>query len=203
LNHLGGGCGRLFFTSSQLTGRVSMKWYQVTKTINGRRYLYWQKTYRAGGSVKTLNKYIGPANNPPRMPSLRAAMQNLPQSHRDLRVQYDAGKLTKLEYLEATTAKPAEVPLQPRTVAPQLDTRSSDRPLTPEGALEFITPFTQGIDPYYLRQRDKERREDERIQYGPMKARLKRQLAKIRAAKRKSRGIKALNPFLALAIKRK
>lgn len=38
-----------------------MEWYQVVKTINGRKYLYWQKTYRQGGSVKTRNKYIGPA----------------------------------------------------------------------------------------------------------------------------------------------
>jgi hypothetical protein len=180
-----------------------MSWYQVTKTINGRKYLYWQKTYRVGSSVKTLNKYIGPANNPPRMPSVRAVMQNLPEPHKELRAHYDAGKITKLEYLEGITAKPAEVPLQPPTVAPQLDTRSCDRPLTPEGALEFITPFTQGIDPYYVRQRDKERRDDERIQYGPMKARLKRQLARIRAAKNNTKGIKALNPFLALGMKRK
>jgi hypothetical protein len=180
-----------------------MKWYQVTKTINGRRYLYWQKTYRVGSSVLTLNKYIGPANNPPRMPSVGAVMQNLPEVHKELRSQYDAGTITKLKYLEGIATKPADVPLQPRTVAPQLDTRSSDRPLTPEAALEFITPFSQGIDPYYVRQRDKVRREDERIQYGPAKARLKRQLAKIRAAKRKTKGTKALNPFLALGIKHK
>jgi hypothetical protein len=37
-----------------------MDWYRVVKTINGRRYLYLQKTYRVGRSVKTLNKYIGP-----------------------------------------------------------------------------------------------------------------------------------------------
>lgn len=38
-------------------------WYRVTKRINGRLYDYWQKTYRVGGSVKTLNKYIGPAGS--------------------------------------------------------------------------------------------------------------------------------------------
>jgi hypothetical protein len=37
-----------------------MNWYRVTKTIRGRKYDYWQKTYRVGRSVKTLNKYIGP-----------------------------------------------------------------------------------------------------------------------------------------------
>jgi hypothetical protein len=40
-----------------------MDWYQVIKTIRGRRYLYWQKTYRVGRKVKTLNEYIGPAGS--------------------------------------------------------------------------------------------------------------------------------------------
>jgi hypothetical protein len=72
----------------------------VVKTINGRQYLYWQKTYRVGSSVKTLNKYIGPANDPPRMRSLGAQMENLPQAHKDLRAQFDVGKLTKAQYLD-------------------------------------------------------------------------------------------------------
>lgn len=37
-----------------------MDWYRVVKTIKGRKYDYWQKTYRVGRHVKTLNKYIGP-----------------------------------------------------------------------------------------------------------------------------------------------
>jgi hypothetical protein len=37
------------------------KWYKVTKHINGRFYHYWQRTYRVGKSMKTENKYIGPA----------------------------------------------------------------------------------------------------------------------------------------------
>jgi hypothetical protein len=37
-----------------------MRWYKVVKTINGRRYLYWQHTYREAGKVKTKNRYIGP-----------------------------------------------------------------------------------------------------------------------------------------------
>src|SRR4051794_13835408 len=83
-----------------------MKWYQVTKTINGRQYLYWQKTYRVGGSVKTLNRYIGPSHNPLRMRSLAAQMADLPEAHKKLRAEYDAGKMTKVEYLEAITGKP-------------------------------------------------------------------------------------------------
>ena len=35
--------------------------YRVTKKINGRFYDYWQRTYRVGKSVKTENRYIGPA----------------------------------------------------------------------------------------------------------------------------------------------
>ena len=72
-----------------------MERYQVTKTIKDRKYLYWQKTYRCGGSVKTLNKYIGPGANPPRMPSLAAVMQGKPERHQRLRKDYDAGRITK------------------------------------------------------------------------------------------------------------
>lgn len=39
-----------------------MDWYRVVKTIKGRRYHYWQKTYRVGKQVRTLNKYIGPVD---------------------------------------------------------------------------------------------------------------------------------------------
>ena len=38
-----------------------MGWYTVTKTINGRKYLYLQMTYRDGRKVRTKNKYLGPA----------------------------------------------------------------------------------------------------------------------------------------------
>jgi hypothetical protein len=41
-----------------------MQWYHVIKRIKGRRYHYWQKTYREGGIVKTLNRYIGPVDGP-------------------------------------------------------------------------------------------------------------------------------------------
>jgi ADP-Ribosyltransferase in polyvalent proteins len=40
-----------------------MEWYRVVKVINGRKYIYEQKTYREGKHVRTLNRYIGPANN--------------------------------------------------------------------------------------------------------------------------------------------
>ena len=38
-------------------------WYKVVKRIKGRPYLYWQKTWREGGKVKTKNKYVGPAGS--------------------------------------------------------------------------------------------------------------------------------------------
>jgi len=44
-------------------GDTAMKWYRVTKTIKGRRYHYLQRTFRVGNSVKTENKYIGPAGS--------------------------------------------------------------------------------------------------------------------------------------------
>jgi hypothetical protein len=44
---------------------------------------------------------------------------------------------------------------------------------------------------------DRERREYERDRYGPLKLRIKRQDAKVRAAKRKVKGIKHINPFMA------
>ena len=39
-----------------------MEWYRVIKTIRGRKYVYLQKTQRVGRSVKTINKYVGPAS---------------------------------------------------------------------------------------------------------------------------------------------
>jgi Nucleotidyl transferase AbiEii toxin, Type IV TA system len=39
-------------------------WYFVTKTINGRRYRYRQRTWREGGKVRTENHYLGPETLP-------------------------------------------------------------------------------------------------------------------------------------------
>ena len=40
-----------------------MAWYRVIKTIKGHRYVYDQQTYREGGQVRTLNRYIGRADD--------------------------------------------------------------------------------------------------------------------------------------------
>jgi hypothetical protein len=39
------------------------KWYRVTKTIKGHQYIYEQQTYRDGKSVRTRNRYVGPAGS--------------------------------------------------------------------------------------------------------------------------------------------
>lgn len=36
-----------------------MDWYSVVKTINGRPYLYRQRTWREGGKVRTESQYVG------------------------------------------------------------------------------------------------------------------------------------------------
>jgi hypothetical protein len=139
--------------SRTTSAAVLMPWYKVVKTINGGRYLYWQRTYRVGKSVKTENRYIGPA-----------------------------------------TARP------PPTIASP--TYSASAPDTPERVVSRIRPFYSG-DKVLERFAERQRREDEAIQYGPLKHRLKRMQAKIRAAKRNAKGNKYLNPFLGQAIKKK
>lgn len=34
--------------------------YYCVKTIKGRKYLYWQRTYRKGGRVCTESRYVRP-----------------------------------------------------------------------------------------------------------------------------------------------
>lgn len=46
-----------------------MQWYLVIKTIKRNRYYYYQKTYRVGRQVKTLNVYYGPVAKVGRPPS--------------------------------------------------------------------------------------------------------------------------------------
>lgn len=55
-----------------------MNWYKVTKRIRGISYLYWQKTYREGRSVKTLNKYIGPHKGWIAVPAIAPTATTLP-----------------------------------------------------------------------------------------------------------------------------
>jgi len=142
-----------------------MRCYRVTKKINGRFYDYWQRTYRVGRTVKTENKYIGPASFSSRCSPVGSS-------------------------LNSTRA----------ALSPEI---SLDAPRTPEDAIWSLNPYhnPDNVDlRQYKKSIDKERREDERIQYGPLRARLKRQRQKFLEAKRKTRGIKALNPFIAQAL---
>jgi hypothetical protein len=277
----------------------SMKWYQVTKTIKGRRYLYWQRTERHGKQVKTFNKYIGPTGsgrNVPASSSIAATPSTLDQemhnfnlrqmrraalysldiddptywdlffkhnSHLNDQCKIEIYNTLKTEadklyakgnalpwdhpdkhssidryhkafdvisqFQEQTIGRPIdqwgspkgsgggqlnrrdfekELPGSPRPstakVTPQPDI-SAMAPRTPEEAIYQLTPSTthlSGRDKRdYERERKKRRMEDERIQYGLLKARLKRQREKFLSAKRKTRGIKALNPFIAQALR--
>jgi hypothetical protein len=151
-----------------------MDWYKVVKTINGRKYLYLQKTYRDGGSVKTLNRYIGPATS------------------------------TSISPTAAGVRHRAVLTDPPITTRPSVaqTTVPTSAPNTPEHAVTHLTPLRARIDDPKLRRwierlQGKIREEDEAIQYGPRKARIKRMKAKVRAAKRKTKGVKALNPFIA------
>jgi hypothetical protein len=73
-------------------------------------------------------------------------------------------------------------------------------------AMYKLDPF-HGIDAALrkklLKIEARERAENEAIQYGPLKARQAKAAAKLQAAKSKSRGTGALNPFLGQAIKKK
>ena len=77
----------------------------------------------------------------------------------------------------------------------------------PEDAIHQLTPFTARLSGKDRRDYEKELQreswENEAVKYGSVKKRLARQEAKIRAAKRKTRGIKALNPFIALGLIKK
>jgi hypothetical protein len=83
-------------------------------------------------------------------------------------------------------------------------------PTTPrlvEEAIQFLTPSTANLTPEDKRRYEKHdqalRREDEHIQYGPRAARIRKQEAAVRKAKRETKGIKSLNPFMARMLKKK
>jgi hypothetical protein len=88
--------------------------------------------------------------------------------------------------------------------SPSAATISASAPHTPEDAIWHLNPVhnPDGIDlRRYEKQRQQEIWDNEAVKYGPVKARLKRQEAQVRAAKRKTTGIQAENPFLAQALK--
>jgi len=150
-------------------------WYIVIKTIKGHRYRYRQRTWREGGRVRTESIYLGPA---------------------------DGGRS-----VNPASGAGAKVASGASTASIRPPSVSGTAARVPEEAIHQLTPFTahlKGKDRReYERERERQRREDERIQYGPRAARVRKMEAKIRAAKRKTAGIKKLNPFIALGIKKK
>ncbi len=158
-------------------------WYRVTKRINGHLYDYWQRTYRVGESVKTENRYIGPVR----------AQLNAPADRNVTAVSAIPSPATSCN---------SGIPFARSSAAV-----SATAPHTPEEAVYQITPSTAHLTGKdrrdYEKHYEKIRREDERIQYGNLEARVARQEAAVRAAKRKTRGIKAINPFVAKLLVKK
>ena len=74
----------------------------------------------------------------------------------------------------------------------------------PEDAMYQLNPMhnPDGVDlRQYRKVVEQERRENERLRYGNLKDRIARQESAVRKAKRKAKGIKAANPFLAQLLK--
>ncbi|SRR6266545_2840985 len=145
-----------------------MDWYRVTKKINGRFYDYWQRTYRVGRSVKTENRYIGPAR---RDGLFTATASAAPQR-------------------EPIYAGQFEIPIAARSTTETLGTRTI-RDLKKEKraimlAAEFdheaFNTIQNELDHAYAVKSDKEKK---------------------RAARAKTRNIRALNAFIAQALLKK
>ena len=146
-------------------------WYRVTKCINGRLYDYWQRTYRVGKSVKTENKYIGPTSNGPSSSGVHASSISSPAPAMS---QYELTLQQHHVLLRNMQATPPEPEL------PEPEPRYKRLELSQEEWRE-------------IRAAERERKKE-------FDAGMKRQAAQVRAAKRKSRGTGAINPFLGQAI---
>lgn len=167
-----------------------MDWYRVVKTINGRRYLYLQKTYRVGKSVKTLNRYVGPATGPTTTPradtkdARRASRDEISRTYRDIK-----------EHGLSSVFPPTQ---HERTVDEHRAALSAMRPSAPE-----VQPYDPNAKPRradYTAEEWKEYLRGERLRKREYDDAMSVETAKIRKAKRETRGIKSLNPFIAQAV---
>jgi hypothetical protein len=140
-------------------------WYVVRKRINNRLYLYWQRTKRVGGSVKTENRYIGPAAGPALGPATYSA--SAPSTPEDVMEQYFAPKASDKRQ------------------------RGNIRKLNAERTAILRNEEYFDADAFNHVQ--------DELDYAQA---VKRDQERIREAKRKTKGIKAANPFLAQAIKK-
>jgi len=80
-------------------------------------------------------------------------------------------------------------------------TYSASAPRTPEDSRNHFERLSDDFA-YLKKYEHAQRREDERIQYGPRAARIRRQEAAVRKAKRETADIKKLNPFIARMLKK-
>ena len=69
--------------------------YIVFKTVNGRRYLYLQRTYRQGGRVRTESRYLGPVDGTKR--SVAGSPRQRPGFLKKIGSFIEANRLTPAE----------------------------------------------------------------------------------------------------------
>lgn len=165
-----------------------MGWYVVIKTINGHRYFYKQRTWREGKHVRTENVYLGPTGDSGRKSSRRSPKQ-------------PASPVTFQVNRSPDTEKSADAAKELiKTEPANLFADERDDPVRKAVADALETEYRNRNK----KELERERRRIERILYGPLTKRIARQKAKYLAAKRMTKGIKALNPFIAkLLIKEK
>jgi hypothetical protein len=144
-----------------------MGWYRVTKKINGRFYDYWQRTYRVGKSVKTENRYIGPAR--------RDGFFTATASAAPAREPLYAGQFEIPIAARSTTGK-----REPRHIR-ELVKEKKALMLAAEFDHKAFSCVQDELDYAYAVKSDKEKK---------------------RAARAKTKGIKALNTFIAQALLR-
>jgi hypothetical protein len=170
-------------------------WYKVTKRINGRLYDYWQRTNRVGGRVKTENKYIGPAGSV-KAAAVRAAMAapgvNDPN---DIRHIIHGANTIAYDHAEKVAYRVVPADQYQQTVTEHRE-HLANADYTPP-APEVIEPEPKPRREDYTADEWRELQRLKREQKREFDAAMKIQNAKVRAVKRKTRGIKAVNPFLA------
>ena len=114
-----------------------MGWYQVVKTIKGRRYTYLQRTYRAGGQVKTENRYVGPL-----APEATGATT--------ARSTDDRAELADIRAKLQAVATPEPPPASPPVTTTSL--RKAERATTTPGSPRAIPPYPgesySSLEPY-------------------------------------------------------
>lgn len=222
-----------------------MQWYRVIKTLRGRKDLYWQKTYRVGKQVKTLNKYIGPLSglltgSGSGITYLKRPSGNLESLHSQPTWTCEqCGKDNVYDHRDPrfcvecalNAAPPKQHAIAPRPFginSPEMIAlEEADRDNCPDCAHQRreygIWRCARHYDPaednarsmqqtgmpvydhtglanddaFKVEQVSKlERSEYERMRWGTKKYRVKKAATKLRAAKKRLKGAKRINPFI-------